>query len=266
MARRYSPEVHAFIAQNVLGTTTRDLVAMVNEKFNLGFTEPMMKSYKTYHKLKSGTRCGTEPGFSKVYPKEVQEFIAREVSGRSTEELTDLVNERFGTNYEKAQLRAYKKNHKLSSGLDCRFRPGHVPQNKGMKGVCAPGCEKTWFKKGSTPVNHRPVGSERVDVDGYILVKVAEPNKWRMKHRIVWEEHHGKIPDGQNVIFLDGNKLNTEIENLALVTNSEHLQMNRDRLRSEEPECTKSGILVARLSVATHRRKKQIRERGSENG
>lgn len=204
MGRRYSPEVHAFIAQNVLGTTTRDLVAMVNEKFNLGFTEPMMKSYKTYHKLKSG--------------------------------------------------------------LDCRFRPGHVPQNKGMKGVCAPGCEKTWFKKGSTPVNHRPVGSERVDMDGYILVKVAEPNKWRMKHRIVWEEHHGKIPDGQKVIFLDGNKLNTEIENLALVTNSEHLEMNRARLRSEDPECTKSGILVARLSVATDRRKKQIRERGSENG
>ena len=97
-------------------------------------------------------------------------------------------------------------------------------------------------------------------------MKVAEPNKWRMKHRIVWEEHHGKIPDGQNVIFLDGNKLNTEIENLALVTNSEHLEMNRARLRSEDPECTKSGILVARLSVATDRRKKQIRERGSENG
>ena len=266
MARRYPPEVHAFIAQNFQGTKTRNLVAMVNEKFNLGFTESMMKSYKQNHKLKSGTRCGVEQGFSKIYPKEVQEFIAREVSGRSTEELTTLVNEQFGTNYKKAQLRAYKKNHQLVSGLDCQFRPGHVPKNKGMKGVCAPGCEKTWFKKGSTPVNHKPVGSERIDVDGYILVKVEEPNRWRLKHRIVWEEHYGKIPDGQNVIFLDGNKLNTDIENLALVTNREHLQMNRERLRSEEPECTKSGILVARLSVATYRRKKQIRERSGKNG
>ena len=47
----------------------------------------------------------------------------------------------------------------------------------GKKGICADGCERTWFKKGHIPANYRPVGSERVNADGYIEVKVADPNK-----------------------------------------------------------------------------------------
>ena len=34
-----------------------------------------------------------------------------------------------------------------------RFLKGHIPYNKGMKGQCAKGCEKGWFKKGHKPKN-----------------------------------------------------------------------------------------------------------------
>ena len=47
MARRYPREVHEFIAANVVGRTTRELVSLVNARFNLDFTESVMKSYKT---------------------------------------------------------------------------------------------------------------------------------------------------------------------------------------------------------------------------
>ena len=46
MARRYPREVHEFIAANVVGRTTRELVSLVNARFNLDFTESMMKSGK----------------------------------------------------------------------------------------------------------------------------------------------------------------------------------------------------------------------------
>lgn len=36
--KRYPEEVHQFIAQNVQGTTTRDLMGLVNAKFGLNFT------------------------------------------------------------------------------------------------------------------------------------------------------------------------------------------------------------------------------------
>ena len=72
MARRYPPEVKAFIAENVAGRTTKELAEMVNARFCLDFTEGRMKSYKMNHGLKSGTPCGVSKGNgSSVFPKPV---------------------------------------------------------------------------------------------------------------------------------------------------------------------------------------------------
>lgn len=100
-----------------------------------------------------------------------------------------------------------------------QFGRGHVLANKGKKmspelyARCAP----TMFKKGRPSLNHREVGSERVNVDGYIEVKVAEPNKWRLKNRVVWEQANGPIPPGHNVQFRNGDKLDCRLENLYLI-------------------------------------------------
>lgn len=106
-----------------------------------------------------------------------------------------------------------------------RFQKGNVPFNKGRK--MSPEqyarCSATMFKKGGTPSNHREVGSERVNVDGYIEVKVAEPNKWRPKHRVVWEQHHGAIPRGCNVQFKDHNPLHCTIDNLYLISRTDQM-------------------------------------------
>lgn len=100
-----------------------------------------------------------------------------------------------------------------------QFRKGHVPPNKGKK--VSPELyakmQPTMFKKGRPSLNHREVGSERVNVDGYIEVKVAEPNKWRLKNRVVWEQANGPIPPGHNVQFRNGNKLDCRLENLYLI-------------------------------------------------
>lgn len=107
-----------------------------------------------------------------------------------------------------------------------QFASGHTPANKGKKmspelyAKCAP----TMFKKGNTPKNHREVGSERVNKDGYIEVKVAEPNKWRCKHRIIWEEANGPIERGYNVQFKDGNPQNISLENLYLISRAQQLK------------------------------------------
>lgn len=100
-----------------------------------------------------------------------------------------------------------------------QFRKGHVPPNKGKK--VSPELyakmQPTMFKKGRPSLNHREVGSERVNVDGYIEVKVAEPNKWRLKNRVVWEQANGPIPPGHNVQFRNGNRLDCRLENLYLI-------------------------------------------------
>ena len=110
--------------------------------------------------------------------------------------------------------------------IAARFPKGHIPDNKGKR--VSPEtyakCQPTMFKKGHTPVNHREVGSERINVDGYIEVKVAEPNRWRCKHRVIWEQHNGQIPAGFNVQFKNHNPLDCRIENLYLISKAEQMR------------------------------------------
>ena len=107
-----------------------------------------------------------------------------------------------------------------------RFSKGHIPDNKGkrMSPEVYAQVQRTMFKKGHRPHNHRAVGSERINVDGYIEVKVAEPNRWRVKHRIIWEQVNGAIPKGFNVQFKNHNPLDCRIENLYLISKAEQMR------------------------------------------
>ena len=118
-----------------------------------------------------------------------------------------------------------------------RFHKGHIPQNKGKK-VSPEVYEKmspTMFKKGHISENKREVGAERVNVYGYIEIKVAEPNVWRLKHRIVWEQHNGVIPPGYNVQFKNHNTQDCRIENLYLISKAEQMR-NENSLIAKYPK------------------------------
>ena len=248
---KYSEEVKKFIAENVPGVTTKDLVVLVNAEFGLDFTESKMKSYKTNHKLKSGTPTGISAGKpSKQYPEEIRKFIIESYVSVGPKDMAELLNNTFGTSYTHTQLKGYYANHKLNSGITGFYPKGHVPANKGKKGHHAPGSEKGWFQKGHIPVNHRQVGSERVDTDGYVWIKVKEPNVWYPKHKVIWEAENGNVPDGYVITFLDGNKENIQLDNLALITMAESLELTRSRLRYDNGELTKTGILITKVKIA----------------
>lgn len=96
--------------------------------------------------------------------------------------------------------------------------------------------------------------------DGYLIRKVQEDGTQRERfefvHRAVWEEHHGEIPKGKMVSFLDGDKDNCNIENLFLIDNETNLEMNRRELRFDEAELTKVGRNIAKLNISARNRKK----------
>jgi len=109
------------------------------------------------------------------------------------------------------------------------------------------GCRKTTFKKGNIPHNHRPVGSERITIDGFVEIKVAEPNKWKLKSRVIYEENFGEIPKDYKIIYLDGNKLNLDPKNLKAINRAEELIMNKNNLRYNKKELTEAGYLIAQI-------------------
>lgn len=192
----------------------------------------------------------------------MKQFILDNYKGRYNQELADLFNQKFNTNITSRMIKSYKANNKLNSGLTGKFRKGQTPHNKGKK-MPKEVYEKvkhTMFAKGNVPPNHRPVGSERISKDGYIEVKVAEPNKWRLKQRVVYEEAKGKIPEGCTIILLDGNKRNFDIDNLRCITRSELLYLNCNGLNNSN-EITETGILMARLDRTKNKKKQELKDK-----
>lgn len=178
---------------------------------------------------------------------EQENFVRQEAFGKTTEELTLLLNQKFGTSFSEKQILTWKKNHKVSSGFSGRFQKGQTSWNKGKKMPEETKQKiKTMFKKGIRPHNTLSIGDEVVTDFGYVKVKVAEPNVWKFKHRIVWELAHGEIPANSVICFKDGNKLNCELDNLILLTRGELAIVNKF-FGNYTGELTLTGIALGKL-------------------
>lgn len=193
------------------------------------------------------------------------DFIKANIKGKSYAEISDMIYRQFSIQLTLKQIKSFMGNHNLNSGRTGRFEPGHVPFNKGTH-TCAPGCEKTQFKPGHIPTNHRPVGSERINVDGYTEIKVAEPNKWRPKHIVIWEKANGPVPKGHALIFGDGNTQNISLNNLILITRAQLARLNQNKLIQTDIDLTRSGILIADIISKCSARKKESKPKRQKAG
>lgn len=193
------------------------------------------------------------PGF--FTPKQI-DFIRENVYSKSYAEISDMIFKKYNIKLSNQQINSFIGNHNLTTGRTGRFEKGHIPFNKGTH-IHNPGCEKTQFKPGQKPINHREVGSERTNVDGYVEVKIAEPSKWRPKHLLIWEKAHGKVPKGHVIIFGDGNKANLSIDNLLLVSRQQLVRLNQNGLIKNDIELTKVGITIADIMTKCGELKKE---------
>ena len=191
-----------------------------------------------------------------IWSEEEKAYLSEITPGRGYSEIHKMMNDKFEYQFSLAQIKAAMTRYNIRNGLDGKFKKNYTPWNKGLKGVRTGG-KSTQFKKGQVPLTCRPVGSERVNVDGYIEIKTADPSTWELKHRVVYEKHNGKIPKEHAVIFLDKNKLNFDIDNLALVSKKELLQLNRSNLLNNDPELTKAGVNLVKVIIKTNERSRQ---------
>lgn len=256
----YTAEQKKFIHDIAQGRYNSEIAELFQAEFGIEVSAGQIKSFKANHKIKSNVPRKRTTGDEGLFTREQKEFIEKNVEGRQNQELADLVNEKFDLQITAKQMKTYKKNHYLLSGLDCRFQVGHVPLIKGTKGLYNVGGNPTSFKKGHRPSNYLKVGSERVTADGYAEIKIADPNKWRRKHLIVWEKHHGReVPEGHAVLFGDGNRSNLDPDNLVLVSRAQLAIMNKRGLIQKDAELTRTGVIMADIikKISDRRRKRK---------
>lgn len=143
--------------------------------------------------------------------------------------------------------RSEKSGRMLPGRVDDRmrsgqFKPGLQPWNKGKAYQAGGRSAQTQFKPGQRGSNWRPVGSYRINSEGYLDVKVSAtgygPRDWKAVHRVVWERACGPVPHGHVVVFKPGQRTNAlELltpDRLECISRAENARRNHPNNRSPE--------------------------------
>lgn len=169
--------------------------------------------------------------FYPKYPQEVFDFIKE--SNLTGKALRDKIKAKFGYDIPRTSIYSLTRHHRHGKA----YTHGH--------------CTPSWLLK--------PEGSERLDKDGYIKVRVG--NGERLKHRLVWEQAHGELKRDEIIMFLDGNKTNCALDNLIKVKKKITGCLNQYlRGVAPTPELRKSAILAATLAVEAREKEIQLRK------
>jgi hypothetical protein len=192
--------------------------------------------------------------FKELYPN----MFAQEVANLFNCSVRSVYNLAFNMKIKKSkewmQQELQRQAIRLKfAGKEVRFKPGHIPANKGQKMDVDQyeKCKVTFFAKGHKPHNIKWDGYERIDKDGYVMIRVAE-SKFKLKHRVIWEQANGNIPPGMILIFKDNNKRNFDLNNFELITRQEG--MERNRIHQYPPE-------LKNLIKLNNKLKKKINEK-----
>lgn len=219
----WSEKELAFLKKNAKGKPFKDLALMLNEAFSLSLTTKQVKSRSHYYGIKTGS-LKTRGLLS---PQQIK-WLKKNAKGKRFADIAEHFNETSGCDFTARQLQSC-----------CRFR----------------GIKAGTYGQGSRTL---PIGTERIwDSRGDVYVKVSNGQglkSWKLKHYVVWENAHGKIPEGYKVIFLDKNRENFDLENLALLSNNEVLQLGNLGLWFDDREMTKCGLVIVKHNLAIHER------------
>lgn len=250
-----SPEV-IWLKKHIKGRYMKDLAEEMTKVFGYPIEAKRVRQYAYAHKLKSGIS-------EQLLTREQYQWLKNHCEGLGYEAQQKQIEEKFGVRLSIAKIKGLRAWYKMNSGLTGRFEKGLIPWNKGTH-YCAPGVERTQFKKGDIPATSKPVGYESVDQDGYVHIKVPGKRKMVYKHHYVWEKAHGPLPKGHCIVFLDGDKTNCTLDNLQCIDRGTHARACQRHLYTKDPELTKLGIATAKVLAARYKRRKYKQHKESQ--
>lgn len=253
--RIWPPEIFEYVTKNASDTLTiSGMKDEINRIFGTEYIYSQVKRFYYVNHLphKRNTRHNI------LLTDEQAEYLISIIPGKRSDEIVRLLNEKFGLTLTTAQIRGWKKNHKVPSGYDARFRKGRESLLKGAKwdDFMPPESQEksrtTCFKKGNRPSNKVPIGTI-TKRSGYMWIKVKDNNgtkNFKLYHRYVWEQANGPVPEGYRLFFLDGNPYNCSLENIRLVKDSVMVVANNKYGTTNDPEINRMILTAAELKVA----------------
>lgn len=212
MIKLFNSEEDNFLRKNVQGRLATELTEMFNKKFNRNITVKQIQEYKKTRKLKGGLKV--------EYTEEEKEYFYKIYKGKSTTEITRLLNEKFNKNYTRNNIRKFINYHKLRTGY-IEYFPD-MPRKK----------ERSYLKSGRTVYRVR-----------------NEENKWESKAKYLYRKNIGEIPKDCCIILLDGSDNNFELDNLYPINKRVNAFMQSRRLYFKNKEMNKTSIMALELML-----------------
>lgn len=163
------------------------------------------------------------------------DFLRENAWGKHTKELTKMFNEHFGVEKTAIQIAGVKKHYGFKCGFTGQFEKGLIPHNTmPLNSLKKDHKDGYWYRK-------------------YSMTGKTKKERWIACHHETWIKAHGPIPKDCVVIFLDGNKDNYALENLALIKRSTNARLNQMHMRYSNSETTRTAITHAQLTEAISR-------------
>ena len=161
------------------------------------------------------------------YTKEFETFVKENISKYKKEEFRLLLENKFNMQITTDALRRYlNRKHIKARYID--YVKHNVRKN-------------TTYK--------RPVGAEQITKDG-VFIKVAQPDKWRRKSRVMYEKYHNcELKENEYIIFLNKNNNDFSKENLMKTSLKEMAYLRNKEMYSSNPKITELGLLTAKLMI-----------------
>lgn len=236
MAHIYTPEEEKWLLDNVADHKYDELTVLFNEHFGLNQTKRMI-SLKLFG-------LGYRRFKTVRFTKEEDEWLRENYPSLGRKETTILFNKKFNKNKNKDDIHAHCTGVLGIKVTEETHRKNLVKYHTGRK----------------------KLGSEHYDKDKNIMfVKAYEDRKRRNfipRAQYVYMKHNGlkEIPKGYSIIHLDGDTMNDDIENLAMIDSSVQQTLCRNGWTSTgSKEFTKTAIKWCELN--------QILKKGEkENG
>ena len=228
-------------------------------------------------------------GREKTYPNEAIDFIRANTGRFSDSELSKKINRLFNLNTGRQSIKSLRRYYKIIKGRD-KYKPcpelaertnrsgyvkikaagqwvnkhaylweqAHGKKPEGHTVIFLDGC-KTNFSLDNLALARKaaPLLAEKTSPHGYVKIKTAA-GQWEYKHRLIWKQANGPIPEGHNIIFADGNPLNCSLENLILVSIADSVKLTNSGLRFNDPELTQTGVAIVKLKNKLKEKKKQL--------
>ena len=266
---------------NIKAQTLEEIAAEFTEKFGRPCTAATVAYVLHKHNVFRGSRCYTQEQIDFLLAKGNTPWPVNLNSREFFERIAAEFTEKFGRPSSATCVRGFFYQRNIHKGYRCytqeqiNFVVSEVKGNPPTRVIVEKFTERFGISctvrqirdliSHHHPENRQeslPVGTERMWNVGrrqnVLFIKVAGPNVWKPKYRVLWESANGPLPKGCAVIFADGNQENFALDNLMKVSKAEMFWLKRYRLVSDDKELTATAVLLARMSLAAGKREKEM--------